>query len=148
MNRQFTGRHMAAILIVFFGIVFAVNFTMARYASSTFGGIVVENSYVASQEFNRWLDEAESERALGWSAQVQRTGDGRLAVALAGAPAAATLSAVARHPLGHAPDRTLTFTADGQGRYLSREELPTGRWIVRMTAQAGDGVWRTEEQVS
>ena len=61
MSRPFTGRHMAMILVAFFGVVIVVNLIMARYASSTFGGIVVENSYVASQEFNKWLDEAETD---------------------------------------------------------------------------------------
>ena len=53
---EFTGRHMAMILVTFFGIVIAVNITMARYASSTFGGLVVDNIYVASLNFNGWLE--------------------------------------------------------------------------------------------
>ena len=70
--RPFTGKHMAAIMIAFFGVVIAVNVLMARLATSTFGGLVVENSYVASQKFNRWLGEARSEKALGWKATVTR----------------------------------------------------------------------------
>ena len=54
----FTGRHITMILVAFFGVVIAVNLVMAHYASSTFGGVVVENSYVASQEYNQWLHEA------------------------------------------------------------------------------------------
>mgnify|MGYP001281167617 CR=1 FL=1 len=38
----FTGRHMATILIAFFGVVITVNIVMARFALSTFGGTVVE----------------------------------------------------------------------------------------------------------
>ena len=53
--RPFTGYHMTAILVAFFGVVIVVNFVMARYAVATFGGTVVDNSYVASQEFNGWL---------------------------------------------------------------------------------------------
>jgi nitrogen fixation protein FixH len=53
--RTFTGWHMALILIGFFAVVVGVNLLMARFASSTFGGVVVENSYVASQQFNGWL---------------------------------------------------------------------------------------------
>jgi nitrogen fixation protein FixH len=147
MNSQFTGRHMTAILVAFFGVVIVVNVVMARYATSTFGGIVVENSYVASQEFNKWLDEAATEKALGWTAKLERVEGDRLSVRLAGAPAGTILSAVARHPLGHAPDRGLTFSSDGQGHYLSREELPKGRWIVRVAARSGKAVWRTEENV-
>jgi nitrogen fixation protein FixH len=44
MEGPFTGRHMTAILVGFFGVVIAVNLLMARFATSTFGGIVVENT--------------------------------------------------------------------------------------------------------
>ena len=40
-------------------------FHHGRYAMSTFGGIVVENSYVASQEFNGWLEEARQSDGAG-----------------------------------------------------------------------------------
>jgi nitrogen fixation protein FixH len=54
-RKPFTGYHMAAILIGFFGIVIAVNIYMAKVAVGTFGGTVVDNSYVASQNYNEWL---------------------------------------------------------------------------------------------
>ena len=64
--KAFTGWHMTAILVAFFGVVMAVNFTMARFAMSTFGGKVVENSYVASQHYNQWLERAAAQDRLGW----------------------------------------------------------------------------------
>ena len=98
---QLTGRKVTAIFVVFFGIVMAVNFTMAHFASSTFGGVVVENSYVASQHYNAWLDAARAQQALGWSATTRRAADGRVEVSLAGVPAQGmALEAEARHPLG------------------------------------------------
>ena len=147
MSRRFTGRHMAAILVAFFGAVVLVNLTMARFAVATFGGVVVDNSYVASQEFNRWLDRAEASRALGWEARIERDGEGKLAVALAGAPAGVTLSAEARHPLGRRPDAALTFAELGPGRFVSREALPEGRWIVRLAATDGVQTWRRETRL-
>ncbi|MBO9602721.1 MAG: FixH family protein [Novosphingobium sp.] len=147
MTRNFNGWHMFAILCAFFGVVIAVNITMATYASTTFGGIVVENSYVASQEFNRWLDEAKAERALGWQAFAKRTASGKVEIALTGAPADVTLAAEARHPLGRLPDRALHFAAIGDGRFLSRESLPAGRWTLRLEARAGKHVWREEEPI-
>ena len=54
MTKPFTGWHMTAILVGFFSTVIAVNVYMAHAAISTFGGTVVDNSYVASQEFNGW----------------------------------------------------------------------------------------------
>lgn len=147
-NGRFTGRHITAILVAFFGVVIAVNVLMARLATSTFGGVTVENSYVASQHFNRWLDEADAERALGWKASALRAPDGRLAVQLTGVPAGpVTLTAVARHPLGRLPDQALQFADTGGGHFLSTAPLPEGRWTLRIEVQAGGRQWRTESEM-
>lgn len=148
MTSQFTGRHMAGVLIAFFAVVIAVNVVMARFASSTFGGAVVDNSYVASQHFNRWLDEAARERTLGWRAEAKRLADARVEVTLSsgGAPVNG-LAATARHPLGRLADRDLTFGALGGNRFVSRKPLPAGRWTLRLTASAGADTWRTEREI-
>ncbi|MBV1916520.1 MAG: FixH family protein [Sphingomonadaceae bacterium] len=143
-TQPFTGKRMAAILIGFFGVVIAVNLTMATLASSTFGGIVVPNSYIASQNFNDWLDEAQSQRALGWEASLKKLPDGTLAVRLAGPGPAAQLAATARHPLGRMPDRSLHFHRTSEGAFISNEKLPAGRWTVRLEMVDGDTTWRQE----
>ena len=148
MSGTFTGRHMAAIFVAFFGVVIAVNFFMARLAISTFGGEVVANSYVASQNFNRWLGEAATEKALGWQVVTARQGDGRLVLTLTGAPQGASLSAMARHPVGRLPDRQIAFNQAGAStgaiRFLSTQPLPEGRWQLHVEARAGGHVWRSE----
>ena len=143
----FTGWHFAAILVAFFAVVIGVNLIMARAASATFGGVVVENSYVASQNFNEWLDEARREKALGWTATAERLADDRVAVVLGGPPASASLAGFARHPLGRAPDQSLTFVRETDGRYVSTAPLPAGRWRVRFEAVADGQRWRTEQDV-
>ena len=50
--RPFTGGHMLAVMVVFFGVVISVNVFLAVVANTSWTGFVVENSYVASQEFN------------------------------------------------------------------------------------------------
>lgn len=145
MSRQFTGWHMATILVAFFGVIIAVNFTMARLASITFGGIVVENSYVASQKFNGWLDAAKAQEALGWDAVTTWRPDGRLALAVIGAPADAKVTGMARHPLGRVADVPIEFADIGDGRFLSRQALPEGRWILRLQLDQGGRQWRREE---
>jgi nitrogen fixation protein FixH len=148
MSGPFTGRHMTAILIAFFAVVVAVNVAMARYASSTFGGVVVENSYVASQHFNRWLNEAAKEDALGLHALVTRTADDRLSVALSGADTTGvSLVVTARHPLGRTADRTFRFTKVENGRFVSREALPPGRWRLRLALGGSGRAWRTEQEI-
>ena len=66
MTRPFTGRHMAIIIISFFAVIIAVNLTMAYFARSSWTGLVVKNSYVASQSFNRDAEIARQQQALGW----------------------------------------------------------------------------------
>lgn len=145
--RAFTGRHMAAVMVSFFAVVIAVNVLMATLASSTFGGVVVPNSYVASQHFNGWLNAAKAQEQLGWSARVERAEDGHLLVVLTGAPADARIRADARHPLGRMPDRALTFRRIGDA-YRSDTRLPAGRWRIRLKAESGGKNWRAEEAVS
>lgn len=142
---RFTGRHAAMILVAFFAVVIAVNVLMARLATSTFGGLVVENSYVASQDFNRWLDEAAREKALGWSARFERGAGGEIVLALAdrqGNPlAGAKVTVDAVHPLGRQPDHQLAVRELGQGRYAA--PLEPGRWRLRVQAVHAGVTWRT-----
>lgn len=142
----FTGRQMAMIMVCFFGVVISVNVTMAWLASASFTGVVVENSYVASQNFNRWLDEARDEGRLGWTARARRGDDGHVLVTLGGVPAGATLRADAWHPLGRAPDQELVF-APVAGGYRSLDPLTPGRWRIRIEVRAGTARWRTEEMI-
>ncbi|QAY78729.1 FixH family protein [Sphingosinicella sp. BN140058] len=140
MQRPFTGWHMTGILIAFFGVVIAVNLTMATFATRTFGGKVVENSYVASQNFNLWLKEARAQKALGWSHSIALDARRVLTVSIsaAGAPlAGATLRGVARHPLGREAEVTLRFVSAGPGRYESDRPLPAGRWYLHLQAVHG-----------
>lgn len=145
-RKPFTGRRMAAIMVGGFSVIVGVNLFMAWQASSTFGGVVVENSYVASQHFNRWLDQAAQARALGWEARASRLPDGRIALATTGLPEGAVVTAAARHPVGRQPDAALTFAPEGTG-FTSREVLPQGRWILRLTITAQGKEWREEQDL-
>ncbi len=148
MKRAFDGRHMSAILVAGFAVVVAVNIGAAVIAKRTFGGIVVENSYVASQDFNGWLDEAAHERSLGWQVEPSREPDGRVRLALTGVPEGARIEAVARHPLGRLPDRPLHFSIAFENASVSREYLPAGRWTLRVTVRAEGQQFRSESALT
>jgi len=148
MKREFTGRHMAMIIVSGFGIIIAVNLFMATLAVRGFGGVIVENSYVASQEFNGWLDTARRQKAFGWSARITRNDDARLEVATSAAPAGATVTAAARRPLGRPETTKLAFIETAPGRYIARQPPDEGRWIVRLTIVSPDRrTWSTEEHL-
>jgi len=142
----FTGKHITVIIVAFFAVVVGVNLIMARAAIRTFGGVVVDNSYVASQNYNKWLDAAARQKALGWAVKTARGDDGRVVVTMTGAPASGlTLIAQARHPLGRLPDQALTFQRQADGSFRSNEALAGGRWTLRIEAQAGEQRWREEQ---
>ena len=144
----FTGKHMAATMIGGFGIVVAVNFTMASLATGGFGGVVVENSYVASQKYNEWLEEAERQRATGWDASVSRRADGAMVVQPEGGPDGIAVTATARPPLGKREVRDLAFQQTSPGAYVSREPLAPGRWTVRVTLAGTAGRRTIEADIS
>ena len=144
-HKPFTGYTMAIILVGFFGFVAAVNFTMAKYASSTFGGVVVENSYVASQEFNSWLENAKVQEALGWEITSTWRTDRRVEVTAGNVPKGATMTAKARHPLGRASEQPLTMIEQPDGRFVSQQRLPEGRWSVELIITSGTDAWRGKE---
>jgi nitrogen fixation protein FixH len=134
-RKPFTGYHMAAILIGFFGIVIAVNIYMAKQAIGSFGGTVVDNSYVASQQYNGWLEQADREAKLGWTAKVAKSDDGRISVIVSdhGLPGKDfVVTAKAEHPLGRAPARNLQFRPGKIGRYVSLAPVPDGRWLLQV----------------
>lgn len=147
MKGEFTGRHMALALVAGFGVVIAVNLTLATFAVRGFGGVVVENTYVASQKFNGWLDEAERERALGWRVSAERDAAGRLVVLTEGTPEGVQVVAHARRPLGKPEARDWALARTGPNRFETREILPDGRWLVRLTVASGEKRFRLEEEI-
>ncbi|KUO53838.1 MAG: hypothetical protein APF78_03235 [Sphingomonadales bacterium BRH_c3] len=147
MRREFTGRHMLIVLVAGFGVVVAVNFFMASLAARGFSGVVVENSYVASQHFNGWLAQAERQQALGWEAKLARAEDGRLRVETSGVPASATLRADIRRPLGDPELAELELVPDGTDAFTTPEPVADGRWIIRLYIDAGGQEWRREEHL-
>jgi len=137
MIRRFTGWHMTVIFVAFFAVVIAVNLIMATYASTTFGGTVVENSYVASQRYNDWLARARAQALLGWTPTLSADASRHVQITIAtpnGSLSGAKISATATHPLGGLPPRVLTFVANGDG-YRSLTVLPPGRWLIRLEVE-------------
>jgi len=135
MSRPFTGWHMTAVITGFFGVVIAVNILMATLASTTFGGTVVDNSYVASQNFNRWIAAGRAQAALGWQVKVGLD-EARHIRVIAKVPAGAVVSATATHMLGQLPEQKLGFTALGQGVWRSAAAVPAGRYHLHIQVRA------------
>jgi len=140
---------MLGVMLGMFGLIIGVNVIMARYAITTFSGTVVDNSYVASQNYNRWLAEARAQNALGWGIAATQD-DARRVEIEATAPAGpldGAVDVVASHPLGRAPERALAFVRVGAGRYRSTAPLPVGRWRLHVQMRSGGRSARFAAQV-
>lgn len=144
MTKRFTGWHMTAILLGFFGVIVAVNGLMATLAARTFGGVVVENSYVASQEFNTWLNQARAQDKLDWTAKAGLDAERRVTVRVS--RTGAVVTGYAEHPLGRQPDIRLDFK--GIDSFRSVQPLPAGRWTVRLLVRRGSEQVRLVESLS
>jgi nitrogen fixation protein FixH len=146
-KREFTGKHMLFTMVAGFGIVAAVNFYMASQAIGGFHGIVVDNSYVASQKFNDWIDEADRMAALDWSASGERGDDGHVTLETSGVPRGAVVDAQLRRPLGTREFASLSFAPLGDGRFRSLEQVGEGRWTMRLTIEAAGQRWAEESEL-
>lgn len=73
--REFTGWHMLTAMLLFFATIIGVNVVMAYSAVSSFAGLVVDNSYVASQHFNEKLAAMRRQEALGWTVDLDVLAD-------------------------------------------------------------------------
>jgi nitrogen fixation protein FixH len=135
---RMTGPKVLAIMLAAFGTIIAVNLTLAYSAVSTFPGLEVQNSYVASQNFN---EELAAQEALGWDVTAQ-VDDGELILKIIGRdgyPAqVATLDAL----LGAA-----THVRDDQrpdfvfldGAFRAPVDIAPGNWNIRLRATSTDG---------
>lgn len=136
----FTGFHMLAIMIAFFGVIIAVNVTMAVTASTSWTGLVVKNTYVASQEFNRKAQEGRAQAALGWTATLT-VKDGAVRFSLADTDGAMKPmqggTATFRRPVNDVEDTVVTLAAEPDGSLKGPVALADGAWIVEVQAEAG-----------
>jgi nitrogen fixation protein FixH len=131
-NGKFTGKHMALVMVGGFGVVIAVNLVMASFAVGSFHGTVVDSSYVASQKFNGWMEEARQVRSSGWKVTAKRVFGGQVQITTTGVPPQARIEAYATRPVGESKTVIFTFVEESAGRWISNETIDQGRWDLRL----------------
>lgn len=140
MEKPLTGRKVLMIALAFFGVIIAVNATMAVQAIKTFPGLEVDNSYVASQTFD--ADRAAQEQ-LGWTVEPSYDGQHLSFVVRdrAGLPAhLSNLKILVGRTTMAADDKTPEMAYSG-GIWSSAEPLvlAPGAWLIHFEATAADG---------
>lgn len=134
---EFTGWHMLAVLVAFFGVVIGVNIWLAVSSARTWTGLVVPNSYVASQEFNTKLQIAQARTALGWRGGLEYRPGQVVFHLVDGAGTPLELERVTveiNRPVGIKGDVTLDLERQADGSYAAPLELAPGVWNAAIRA--------------
>jgi nitrogen fixation protein FixH len=133
-----TGRKVFAITASFFGLIIGVNGVLAYQAVSTFPGLEVKNSYVASQTFDA---ERAAQNGLGWALEVTAERDA-VTLAFTGADGLPVRPQSLTATIGRATealDDSVPAFAYAAGHYTAPVSLDPGKWVLRVEALAADG---------
>ena len=145
-TKPLTGWHMFMMFVAFFGVVFAVNIFMTVIAVRSWTGLVVDDSYVASQTFNADAASLKKAEALSVSHQLHYE-KGKLHLSLQGADgktiAANSVQISIGRPVGEHEDQKLVAVKTGDGQFEAVTKLGAGVWSGELSAKlVGDTVWR------
>lgn len=136
--RPLTGRRVLLIASAAFLLFLIPNIVLAVFAVRTFSGLVVPNSYVASQSFDR---DRQAQLALGWTVGVAFD-DGILRLDMAdargGTVRPAALAVTVGRPTTMRQDLRLALEETPHG-YAAVAPLGPGHWRIEIAATAGDG---------
>jgi len=144
---KFTGLHMIGVMALFFGTIISVNLTLAIFASTSWSGLVVENSYIASQHFNELTAERTAQAGRGWTATTAYS-DGVFRVDLRDAEArplpGALVAATIGRPATERDDRTVRLAPLRAGGYGVPTDLAPGIWEAQVRVEAtGEKPWQS-----
>lgn len=135
---EITGKHVLAVSVGAFAVIIGVNVLLAYKAVSTFPGLEVQNSYVASQGFDR---RKAAQEALGWT-MTPGYEAGRMTLAFHGPDGLPVRVNELRVLVGRtteaSEDRFPEFTLEGD-LYAADLPLGIGKWMVKVTALSDDG---------
>ncbi len=139
MRRELTGRDVLFVTVAAFAVIIGVNLLLAWKAVSTFPGLEVRNSYVASQTFDA---ERRAQEALGWTVTATLAG-GVVAVSFAdglGGPAdVATVEGLFGRTAEARDDQALIFAQVATARFEAPVRVAPGQWMLQLRATAADG---------
>lgn len=146
----FTGRKFLAVMLGFFGVIIGVNLLMAWFAVSNFRGVVVNSSFVASQDFNRDLARFAEQESRGWSIEAELEG-ARPRIRLAdaeGAPLTGlALAVTAMRPVDQREDRTLSLRETAPGIYVAGQDLAAGQWTLQLVIDGAGPRYATSRPI-
>jgi nitrogen fixation protein FixH len=150
------GRWIPWIFVGFFLVVFAVNGIMVTVALSTWTGLTTETHYRDGVEYNKRLDAAQRQAAMGWRVGIEADSPGRRMIRIAvdadapdGGPLYAdSVSVRFVRPTTEGYDSTHELHRDAEGRYVGTLAMPlAGVWDARVTVHRDGRRYQTSKRV-
>lgn len=137
---EITGRKVFVFTSSAFGVIIGVNLIMAYQAISTFPGLEVQSSYVASQSFDA---ERAAQAALGLTlTQGYDPVLGQISLRFSDAQGAPVQMNDLQVMVGRSTAARDDFTANfayQAGAYVAGAALEQGKWVLHVQAHAADG---------
>lgn len=133
----FTGWHMLGVMVLFFGTIISVNLYMAYNATRSWSGLVAQNTYIASQQFNGKAAEARVLTASGVTGKLHIDGSAiryEIFHRADGPVEANELTLKFKRPVGEHQDFELHLTPVAKGVFTTSHQLLPGQWIVDASA--------------
>lgn len=155
--KPLSGRTVLVCLLAFFGVVIAVNVTLAVLAIRTLPGTEVDSSYQAGIGYNAEIAAAGRQDARRWqvAGHLERGADGRAVVRVeardgSGAPTTGlTFQARLERPIDKRADRTVGLAEREAGIYRGEAaDVAPGQWDLVLEAERGsDRVFLSRNRV-
>ena len=145
----FTGWHMLGMMGLFFGTIISVNLTLAYFAGSSWSGLIVKNTYVASQKFDDEVARVEAMKARGWASALEVDAGSvryQLTNALGTPIETDSVSVVISRPVEEHSDQTLELNLMGDGSYYAAHKVDPGQWLVKIKVMRDSDVLFSDVQ--
>jgi nitrogen fixation protein FixH len=144
------------LFVAFLLVILAANGALIWLALGSWAGVATEEAYAKGLAYNRNLEAARAQAALGWRSEL----DVRIAEGLAaeirfvltdarGSPIEdAEVTAAFERPAQPGADFRLPLASQGGGAYGAAFALPlAGLWRVHLTARHGDDLFVRDDRV-
>ena len=144
------------LFVAFLAIVLAANGTIIWYATRSWTGLTTEQAYDKGLRYNRNLEAARTQAALGWRARLTarpvEANVAELTVELVGPGGApitgADVDATLERPTQDRLDFQVRLDHVGDGIYRASFDLPlAGSWQIHLVARRGNDLFVHDERV-
>lgn len=152
-SREFriTGWHVLVAVVLFFGIVIAVDVLFMVKAYESFSGQIVKNPYEAGLAFNQRLRDQKHQIALGWQVDADLRPTGEVVVEVRdrdGAPVGGlTAHAVLERPATERGRIEARLNEIRPGVYAARPHLLAGAWDLTARLEGRQGPFEAERRI-